>query len=158
LCASHIHANCCKDMPYACYHEPLHVLASISSSCFQQSHPSCRGSALHTPHCSPALDNYAQHGLVTRRLPSGQQMVYFFSFLGGGVLFLFMAFFIGLPTLLLSPSKFALFFTLGCCFVMSGFAALKGWRSQMSHMLQRERLPFSAGRAACLQWHNQGCA
>lgn len=77
-------------------------------------------------------------------------MVYFFSFLGGGVLFLFMAFFIGLPTLLLSPSKFALFFTLGCCFVMSGFAALKGWRSQMSHMLQRERLPFSAGKAACL--------
>lgn len=72
-------------------------------------------------------------------------MVYFFSFLGGGVLFLFMAFFIGLPTLLLSPSKFALFFTLGCCFVMSGFASLKGWRSQMAHMLQRERLPFSAG-------------
>jgi hypothetical protein len=71
--------------------------------------------------------------------------VYFFSFLGGGVLFLFMAFFIGLPTLLLSPSKFALFFTLGCCFVMSGFASLKGWRSQMAHMLQRERLPFSAG-------------
>lgn len=57
-----------------------------------------------------------------------------------------MAFFIGLPTLLLSPSKFALFFTLGCCFVMSGFAALKGWRSQMKHMLERERLPFSAGQ------------
>jgi hypothetical protein len=56
-----------------------------------------------------------------------------------------MAFFIGLPTLLLSPSKFALFFTLGCCFVMSGFAALKGWRTQMKHMLERERLPFSAG-------------
>lgn len=85
-----------------------------------------------------------------RRLPTGQQLVYFFSFLGGGVLFLFMAFFIGLPTLLLSPSKFALFFTLGCCFVMSGFASLKGWRSQMAHMLERERLPFSAGASACV--------
>lgn len=76
--------------------------------------------------------------------------MYFFSFLGGGVLFLFMAFFIGLPTLLLSPSKFALFFTLGCCFVLSGFASLKGWRSQMAHMLERERLPFSAGGWAAL--------
>jgi hypothetical protein len=42
-----------------------------------------------------------------------------------------------------------LFFTLGCTFVMSGFASLKGWRSQMSHMLQRERLPFSAGGLMC---------
>jgi hypothetical protein len=71
--------------------------------------------------------------------------VYFFSFMGAGVLFLFLAFFIGLPTLLLSPSKFALFFTIGCCMIMSGFAALKGWRSQMAHMMERERLPFSAG-------------
>jgi hypothetical protein len=72
-------------------------------------------------------------------------MINFFSFLGVGVLFLFFAFFIGLPTLLLSPSKFALFFTIGCCLVLSAFAALKGWRAQMQHMLARERLPFSAG-------------
>uniref|UniRef100_A0A383VCL2 Vesicle transport protein n=1 Tax=Tetradesmus obliquus TaxID=3088 RepID=A0A383VCL2_TETOB len=78
-------------------------------------------------------------------IPTGQQMVHFFSFLGVGVLFLFFAFFIGLPTLLLSPSKFALFFTIGCCLVLSAFAALKGWCAQMQHMMARERLLFSAG-------------
>lgn len=85
------------------------------------------------------------------RIPTGQQMVHFFSFLGAGVLFLFFAFFIGLPTLLLSPSKFALFFTIGCCLVLSAFAALKGWRAQMQHMMARERLPFSAGGLNSLQ-------
>jgi hypothetical protein len=87
---------------------------------------------------------------TNNRLPSGQQLVYFFSLLGGGAVFLFMAFFIGLPTLLLSPSKFALFFTLGCCFVLAGFAALKGWRSQLAAMMQRERLPFSLGANGCM--------
>jgi hypothetical protein len=78
-------------------------------------------------------------------------MVHFFSFLGVGVLFLFFAFFIGVPTLLLSPSKFALFFTIGCCLVLSAFAALKGWRAQMAHMMARERLPFSAGGCSSVQ-------
>jgi hypothetical protein len=78
-------------------------------------------------------------------------MVHFFSFLGVGVLFLFFAFFIGVPTLLLSPSKFALFFTIGCCLVLSAFAALKGWRAQMAHMMARERLPFSAGESLLQQ-------
>eukprot|EP00879_Flechtneria_rotunda_P024123 GHRR01025567.1.p1 GENE.GHRR01025567.1~~GHRR01025567.1.p1 ORF type:complete len:124 (+),score=17.60 GHRR01025567.1:485-856(+) len=90
---------------------------------------------------------------LTCRFPSGQQLVHFFSLLGVGVLFLILAFFVGLPTLLLSPSKFALFFTIGCCLVFSGFAALKGWRSQMKHMLQRERLPFSAGAFKEQQLH-----
>jgi hypothetical protein len=91
-------------------------------------------------------------------------MVHFFSFLGVGVLFLFFAFFIGVPTLLLSPSKFALFFTIGCCLVLSAFAALKGWRAQMAHMMARERLPFSAGgysaavcRPQCPSWGVQQC-
>eukprot|EP00882_Tetradesmus_deserticola_P018507 GHRQ01019877.1.p1 GENE.GHRQ01019877.1~~GHRQ01019877.1.p1 ORF type:complete len:176 (+),score=59.42 GHRQ01019877.1:175-702(+) len=93
---------------------------------------------------SDGVTNISTTGLENT-IPSGQQMVHFFSFLGVGVLFLFLAFFIGLPTLLLSPSKFALFFTIGCCLVLSGFAALKGWRAQMQHMMARERLPFSAG-------------
>ncbi|KAF8062925.1 SFT2 [Scenedesmus sp. PABB004] len=78
-------------------------------------------------------------------LPSGTQLVHFAGLLGCGLLFLACALFIGLPTLLLSPSKFALFFTIGCCLVLSAFAALKGWRAQVAHMLERERLPFSAG-------------
>lgn len=85
------------------------------------------------------------------RLPSGQQLMHFFSFLAAGGLFLFLAFFIGLPALLLSPSKFALFFTIGCCLVLSAFASLKGWRTQMRHMLARDRLPFSAGVTSKVQ-------
>jgi hypothetical protein len=68
--------------------------------------------------------------------------------MGGGVVFLFLAFMVGLPMLIVSPSKFALCFTLGCCSILAGFAALKGWRAQLSHMLSGERLPFSAGEVA----------
>eukprot|EP00879_Flechtneria_rotunda_P014986 GHRR01015659.1.p1 GENE.GHRR01015659.1~~GHRR01015659.1.p1 ORF type:complete len:189 (+),score=29.63 GHRR01015659.1:210-776(+) len=101
---------------------------------------------------SDGVSNVQAPNLETT-FPSGQQLVHFFSLLGVGVLFLILAFFVGLPTLLLSPSKFALFFTIGCCLVFSGFAALKGWRSQMKHMLQRERLPFSAGAFKEQQLH-----
>eukprot|EP00878_Enallax_costatus_P037750 GHUV01042715.1.p1 GENE.GHUV01042715.1~~GHUV01042715.1.p1 ORF type:complete len:119 (-),score=30.74 GHUV01042715.1:469-825(-) len=97
---------------------------------------------------SVELDIPSTAGCASRRLPSAQQLMHFFSFLAAGVLFLFLAFFIGLPALLLSPSKFALFFTIGCCLLLSAFAALKGWRAQMKHMLERERLPFSAGALA----------
>jgi hypothetical protein len=69
----------------------------------------------------------------------------FFALTGGGVFFLFMAFFVFLPVVILAPSKFALSFTIGCCLVFSGFAALKGWRRQAAQMLARDRLPFTAG-------------
>lgn len=97
-----------------------------------------------------AADLAAAARAPPRRLPTGQQLVHFGCLMGAGLLFLFFAVAIGLPTLLLSPSKFALFFSIGCCCVLSAFAALKGWRSQVAHMLARERLPFSAGaRRAC---------
>lgn len=69
----------------------------------------------------------------------------FMSLLGGGIFFLFMAFFLFLPVIILSPSKFALSFTIGNCLVLSGFAALKGWKRQAQQMLARERLPFTGG-------------
>lgn len=31
---------------------------------------------------------------------------------------------------------------------MSAFAALKGWKKQVSHMMEKERLPFSLGIAS----------
>lgn len=75
--------------------------------------------------------------------PSGQQLVYSFCCFGAGVVLLLLAFTIALPVIILSPSKFALFFTMGCCAIMAGFAILKGWKQQLSHMLTKERLPFS---------------
>ncbi|GBF97008.1 hypothetical protein Rsub_09805 [Raphidocelis subcapitata] len=83
--------------------------------------------------------------LESSGIPTGEQLVLFFSLAGGGALFLAMAFFMFLPIIIIAPSKFALSFTIGCCLVLSGFAALKGWRKQAAAMLARERLPFTAG-------------
>lgn len=68
----------------------------------------------------------------------------FFCLLGGGLFFLFMAFFLFLPVIILSPSKFALAFTIGCCLILSAFAALKGWRRQVAQMFARDRLLFTS--------------
>mmetsp|Transcript_26139 Transcript_26139/g.57135 ORF Transcript_26139/g.57135 Transcript_26139/m.57135 type:complete len:234 (-) Transcript_26139:294-995(-) len=80
----------------------------------------------------------------TFSIPTGQQLIYFFSFLAGGGVFLMLAFTIFLPTLIIAPSKFAMSFTLGCLCIMASFSALRGWKNQVQHMLSRERLPFSA--------------
>ena len=69
----------------------------------------------------------------------------FFALAGGGAFFLFLALFVFLPVVILAPSKFAMAFTIGCCLVLSAFAALKGWRKQAAQMLARDRLPFTAG-------------
>jgi hypothetical protein len=76
-------------------------------------------------------------------------MMYFFCFMGAGLFFLILAFTIALPTIILSPSKFALAFTLGCTSMMMAFASLKGWQQQLKHMFSSERLPFSAGEHGC---------
>jgi hypothetical protein len=78
-------------------------------------------------------------------IPTGDQLIYFCSLLAGGLFFLFLAFFVFLPVIILAPSKFALAFTIGNCLVLSAFAALKGWRKQAAQMLARDRLPFTAG-------------
>mmetsp|Transcript_30621 Transcript_30621/g.78163 ORF Transcript_30621/g.78163 Transcript_30621/m.78163 type:complete len:238 (-) Transcript_30621:330-1043(-) len=79
----------------------------------------------------------------TLSIPSTQQLAYFFAFLAGGGVMLALAFLFFLPVIILSPSKFALSFTLGCVLIMAGFAQLRGWKQQLGHMMTRERLPFS---------------
>jgi len=79
------------------------------------------------------------------QMPTTQQFTYFAAFLGGGIFFLALAFTIALPVIVIAPAKFAFSFTVGCALIMSAFAALKGWRAQVNHMMQRERLPFSLG-------------
>ncbi|KAG2489053.1 hypothetical protein HYH03_012489 [Edaphochlamys debaryana] len=49
-----------------------------------------------------------------------------------------------LPVIILSPSKFALSFTLGCLCIMAGFVQLRGWKTQLQHMASAERLPYTA--------------
>ncbi|GFR48498.1 hypothetical protein Agub_g10397, partial [Astrephomene gubernaculifera] len=76
-------------------------------------------------------------------LPTGQALVYFFSFLAAGGVFLLLAFMLFLPVIILSPSKFALSFTLGCLSIMAGFIQLRGWKQQLQHMASPERLPYT---------------
>lgn len=94
---------------------------------------------------SDGISNASVPTLESSGIPTGEQLMYFLSLLGGGLFFLFMAFFVFLPVVILAPSKFALSFTIGCCLVLWGFAALKGWRKQAAQMLARDRLPFTAG-------------
>ncbi|KAL8506908.1 hypothetical protein ACS0TY_017701 [Phlomoides rotata] len=82
---------------------------------------------------------------ATSSVPSGKSLVYFGFFLAAGVFFIFIAFTIFLPVMVLKPQKFAICFTIGCAFIVGSFFALKGPRGQLSHMLSKERLPFTVG-------------
>jgi len=77
-------------------------------------------------------------------IPSSQQLAYMFSFLAAGFVLLLLAFMLFLPIIVLSPSKFALSFTLGCLLIMAGFSQLRGWKQQLAHMFSQERLMFTA--------------
>lgn len=66
-------------------------------------------------------------------------------FAGTGVMFLLASLFVFLPLIILSPSKFALTFSLGSGLILASLGALKGWRQMAGHMTAKERLPFTAG-------------
>ncbi|XP_031481640.1 protein transport protein SFT2-like [Nymphaea colorata] len=78
-------------------------------------------------------------------VPSGKSLMYFGLFLASGVFFIFIAFTMFLPVMVLMPQKFAICFTLGCLFIIGSFFALKGPKNQLAHMSSKERLPFTLG-------------
>ncbi|XP_058219103.1 protein transport protein SFT2-like isoform X1 [Rhododendron vialii] len=82
---------------------------------------------------------------ATSNIPSGKSLMYFGLLLATGVFFIFIAFTMFLPVIVLVPQKFALCFTLGCCLIIGSFFALKGLKNQLEHMLSKERLPFTLG-------------
>ncbi|XP_065861602.1 protein transport protein SFT2 isoform X2 [Euphorbia lathyris] len=82
---------------------------------------------------------------ATSNIPSGKALMYFGLFLAAGVFFVFIAFAMFLPVIVLMPQKFAICFTLGCIFIISSFVALKGPKNQIDHMISKERLPFTLG-------------
>ncbi|KAI3924747.1 hypothetical protein MKW92_028403 [Papaver armeniacum] len=59
--------------------------------------------------------------------------------------FVFIAFKMFLPVMVLMPQKFAICFTLYCIFIIESFFALKGPKNQLAHMSSKERLPFTLG-------------
>ncbi|MED6124849.1 hypothetical protein PIB30_062827 [Stylosanthes scabra] len=80
---------------------------------------------------------------ATSTVPSGKSLVYFGLFLASGIFFIFIAFTLFLPVMVVMPQKFAICFTLGCGFIIGSFFALKGPKNQLAHMLSTERLPFT---------------
>ncbi|KAF9907787.1 protein transport protein sft2 [Lobosporangium transversale] len=72
-----------------------------------------------------------------------QRMAGFAICVAGGVACFMIAFFVGLPLLLLKPSKFATSFTLGSILLMCSFALLKGPATHFKALISRERLPFT---------------
>ncbi|XP_050204267.1 protein transport protein SFT2-like [Mercurialis annua] len=82
---------------------------------------------------------------ATTTVPSGKSLSYFGVLLAAGVFFIFIAFTMFLPVMVLVPQKFAICFTIGCTFIMGSFFALKGPRNQLAHMSTKERLPFTLG-------------
>ncbi|WJX37388.1 hypothetical protein P8452_25155 [Trifolium repens] len=80
---------------------------------------------------------------ATSSVPSGKALVYFGLFLASGVFFVFIAFTLFLPVMVVMPQKFAICFTLGCGLIIGSFFALKGPKYQLAHMLSKERLPFT---------------
>ncbi|MQM05432.1 hypothetical protein Taro_038243 [Colocasia esculenta] len=82
---------------------------------------------------------------ATSNVPSGKALMYFGLLLATGVFFVFIAFVMFLPVMVLMPQKFALCFTIGCTFIIGSFFALKGPKNQLAHMSSKERLPFTLG-------------
>ncbi|GAA0160557.1 hypothetical protein LIER_17087 [Lithospermum erythrorhizon] len=82
---------------------------------------------------------------ATSSVPSGKSLMYFGLFLGSGVFFIFIAFTMFLPVMVIMPQKFAICFTIGCAFIIGSFFALKGPSYQLAHMTSKERLPFTLG-------------
>ncbi|XP_050235827.1 protein transport protein SFT2-like [Mercurialis annua] len=82
---------------------------------------------------------------ATSSIPSGKALMYFGLFLATGVFFIFIAFALFLPVIVLMPQKFAICFTLGCIFIIASFVALKGPKNQFDHMISPERLPLTLG-------------
>ncbi|XVF77002.1 hypothetical protein PTKIN_Ptkin14bG0005100 [Pterospermum kingtungense] len=80
---------------------------------------------------------------ATSSVPSGKALIYFGLLLAAGIFFVFIAFTMFLPVMVLMPQKFAICFTLGCGFIIGSFFALRGPKNQFVHMSSKERLPFT---------------
>lgn len=78
-------------------------------------------------------------------VPSGSSLQTALMLFAAGGLMLFLAFFVGLPVMVLSPSKFALTFSLGNLFLVAGAGVLSGFGSLLSHACTPDRAPLSLG-------------
>lgn len=80
---------------------------------------------------------------ATSSVPSGKSLIYSGVFLAVGVFFIFIAFTIFLPVMVLKPQKFAIRFTIGCAFIVGSFFVVKGPKNQLAHSTTTFFLSFS---------------
>lgn len=80
---------------------------------------------------------------ATSNIPSGKALMYFGLLLASGVFFVFIAFTVFLPVIVIVPQKFALCFTVGCGFIIGSFFMLKGPKNQFLHMTSTEVIVHS---------------
>eukprot|EP00897_Mesotaenium_endlicherianum_P009442 jgi/Mesen1/8526/ME000480S07875 len=76
-------------------------------------------------------------------LPSRRAVAYFGAMLAAGAFFVFVAFAMFLPVMVVYPQKFALCFTIGCILIMGAFFVLKGPAQQLQHMTSMEVLALA---------------
>ena len=92
---------------------------------------------------------------ATSSVPSGKALMYFGLLLASGVFFVFLAFTMFLPVMVIMPQKFAICFTLGCAFIIGSFFALKGPKNQFVHMSSKEvLLPHRPSAFVTFHWTN----
>lgn len=87
---------------------------------------------------------------ATSNVPSGKSLMYFGVLLASGVFFIFIAFTMFLPVMVLVPQKFAICFTIGCAFIIGSFFALKGPKNQFAHMSSKEVQCFLSFTNSCV--------
>ncbi|CAH9054848.1 unnamed protein product [Cuscuta europaea] len=81
---------------------------------------------------------------ATSNVPSGKALMYFELFLGAGVFFIFLAFTMFLPVMVIMPQKFAIGFTIGCSFIIGSFFALqRSKKSTFTHAIKGEASVYS---------------
>lgn len=91
-----------------------------------------------------ALRDAAGSASSSLQMLSTERLLLFACLTFFGVALVALAFFVGLPLVVLSPAKFALPFTLGSACNMAALGALRGPYAQLSHMAAPERAPLSA--------------
>jgi hypothetical protein len=103
-----------------------------------------------TKKCFSSLCSHPSSCQTPRSVPGTTQWVYFAALAGTGSLFLLLAFFVFLPMIILSPSKFAITFSLGSTCIIASLGALRGWRQMARAVVAKDRLPFTAAYVASL--------
>jgi Got1/Sft2-like family len=78
-----------------------------------------------------------------------QRLATFALLLGGGAFCMLMSL-ASLPFIAIAPQRFSSMFTFGSLLILGSFSTLKGHKAFISHLISKERLPFTLGYSVSL--------